>query len=179
LRWNNTKLVQQTQLVDVEPIFDDHTICDSSDQDGARGRLLPGGRNAHQVSLVRATASITNDHLIPFCDHILNRKAQIGKGAEIVAEELFGAFTVCRKSGRERVRNVVGGLQFVAAGQVVRVQELVEQPPSNRPVRLGEMHAFGHERASFRCILPRRRLTTRYAQAGKRQEEWMSRSDYP
>jgi hypothetical protein len=81
--WNNTKLLQQTKLVDVEPIVDDHAIRDANDQDGARGRLLPGRRITHQVPPVRATASIANHHLISFCDHILNRKVQVGKGPEM------------------------------------------------------------------------------------------------
>ena len=84
-RWNNTKLLQYTQLVSLKPIFDDLEILDLKDQNAASDHLPIGWRNAHQLPLMCSTSGIVDRHHVSFCEHPLNGSAHVGKSPDILA----------------------------------------------------------------------------------------------
>src|SRR5262245_47495536 len=119
-------------MVRVEPIFDEPAIHDPRGQNAANGELFTSWWNAHQFSLMRSMGGKVDRHPVPFCDHIVNGKVNVGTSLEIVAGVLLDAVAVLRIWRRECVVNVVGIVEIVAAAHVVRVNYLVEQPPDNR-----------------------------------------------
>jgi hypothetical protein len=71
-RWNRTNLLQQAQLVPVEPIFDDPAIHDPKGQNGAGSNVVTGRWNAHQRPPRRFKRSARHsvDNLPRTCDCI-------------------------------------------------------------------------------------------------------------
>ncbi len=91
-RRDNAKLVQQIQVVTIEPWFDSLAVYDTVNEHPRPAHLFACGSDASERALVGTTRRIANHDGVSFCDHILNGKLQVRKGGEEHREELFVGF---------------------------------------------------------------------------------------
>src|SRR5450759_2003543 len=74
---DKAELLEHAKSVIETPVFRDLAACDASDFDGRDRHLLTGWGNAPQRSLMRSMGRKSDDDLVSFLDHVLNRDVQI------------------------------------------------------------------------------------------------------
>src|SRR5581483_1953687 len=86
---NNTKLLQHTERIKVEPGFDNLPIDDAIDGDPCYSYLLASGRDALQASTMGTVCRIARHDFIPFRNQIINDEMEIGESGAVHHNKLF------------------------------------------------------------------------------------------
>src|SRR5438067_165572 len=109
------------------------------DVDAGDGRVLSGGRNAHQLTVVGAGCGPAGDDLVALCDLIVDRDVDVGEGPPVDLNELRQAFRPGELATRYRgvVEGRIGGDQFVDYREVALVPDFLKRPAHKRLVLIG------------------------------------------
>src|SRR5437016_4487423 len=80
-RWREPELLQQAELVEAAPAFDDLPVGDAEDVNPAKDDLASGGGLAHDRAAVGAAGYEVFCHEVALGDQLLDVAVPVGKGA--------------------------------------------------------------------------------------------------
>jgi len=102
--WREPELLQQAELVEVAPAFDDLPVRDAEDVDPAERDLASGGGFAHDRAAMGAVSDEVFGHEVALGDQLLDVAAPVGKGASEDLAGLSHPFRPVGGAGKRRAR---------------------------------------------------------------------------
>src|SRR5262249_13635321 len=102
-RGDHAELLEQAQVIGVDPLFFDLATSESGSEGSRVCRLPPSRGDAQKLSLVRGVKCSAHDYLIPFSNHILFRRMEVGEGSQEHPNHLFAGLQVCMGCRKIRI----------------------------------------------------------------------------
>src|SRR5450432_1835261 len=125
-RGESTKLLHQTQRIDLAPAFDDPALCDAKDIYPCIGHHLACWGVAHPFSLMCATNGKAHHHLISFSNHIIRLHIKVREGGAQRADELLHSIGSINVSIGEVV-NVSRGKEFICNRHIPLIPKFLKE----------------------------------------------------
>src|SRR5947209_18095550 len=87
---NSPKLLQQSQGIEIGPLFGDLAIHAVKDIAAGKRHVLTSWGKTLKGPLMRAMPDIANRYLVPLSDQVLSYELEVGKGGGVSDHQLCG-----------------------------------------------------------------------------------------